>query len=33
MKAYHQTYENKKFLIDDHAKSNPTSEELTSELI
>jgi len=33
MKSYHQTYENKKYLIDDHAKSNSTSEDLTSELI
>jgi len=33
MKTHHQKYEHQKFKIDDHAKSNSTSEELTSELI
>ena len=33
MKTHHQTQEHQKFKIDDHAKSNSTSEELSAELI
>jgi len=32
MKTHHQTHDHQKFKIDDHAKSNSTSEQLSIEL-